>query len=84
MATFAEILSGWERKRREFHCLNPNKIWFQRHNKNPNIIAEVCLVNDLYRWRVYDSSASYDPCAEGNGSTLSEAKKQVFEDFQRR
>lgn len=81
--TLFEVFSRWERERREYQCLNPNGIWFQRHEKNPNLIAQICLVSNRYRWQLFDGKSNY-PCAQGNGSTLSKSKRQVLEIFRRR
>lgn len=82
-ASDIERFAARERERREYHSLSPKRVWTQRHASNIEVVAEVCRVNDLYRWRVFDGSRiySFEPCAEGNGSTMEEAKQQVFMRF---
>lgn len=76
--SYLELLRKWERERREKHCLNPNLIWFHRHKDNPNVIAEVSFWNFSFRWRIFDERSYFEPRAEGNGSTLAEAKQLVL------
>jgi len=86
MGFYYDLLCKWERERREYPCLSPNLIWFQRHETKPKIIAQVTrfynnLKNcDVYKWQVFDGEKNYE-CAEGNEATLIEAKKRVFEAF---
>lgn len=78
--TYLELLRLWERRRREYHCLDPNLVWFQRHNDD--VVAEVSFVNHHYRWRVFDEKSYFDPRSEGWVDTLAEAKKVVFDEFE--
>ena len=78
--TPAETRARRERGRREYQFLSPTRIWFQRHKENPYVVAEVCLVNNKYRWRVFDGTDNYR-CREGEADTLSEAKQRVFAVF---
>lgn len=77
--SYLDILRKWERERREYHCLNPNLIWFQRHETKPEVIAEVSFVNHSYRWRIFDEKSYFEPRNEGWAGTLVEAKKMAFE-----
>jgi len=80
-----EVFTRWERERIEKILLSPNRIWFQRHETKPNIIAEICLIGhhkgNYYRWRAYYGRTPWGHQAEGRGKTLAKAKKQVFKFF---
>ena len=66
--------------------MEQHAIWFQKSNR-PTIKASVSIVNDQYRWSIY-SYREFGPyntealVMEGNKSTLSESKKEVFKVFE--
>jgi len=78
--SLAELMALRARKRREYQFLSPNMIWFQRHETNPYIVAEVCLVSRKYRWQLYTGKSS-KPIRAGFAGNLSKAMGTVFKMF---
>lgn len=69
-----------EQKRIEKKRHSEHLIWFQRCERDPTMTAEIGIVNDKMRWRIF-TNASFEPAHEGNEASISEAMAQVFKIF---
>lgn len=73
-------LSEQERKRRERRRHSPNLIWFHRCVRNKDVTAEICLVNNKYRWRVFGVTG-IRPLAEGFSKSVTRAQRCALSSF---